>query len=1045
MRRTLLQNVRDIHKAADLGDGPQPDRLSRHVRAPDRTRRRTRLTRRCGAPHKRPQSRQDGIGPRTNDMTETDYRDTVFLPSTGFPMRGDLPNREPAILARWEAMGLDAQMRAAAEGRPAFTLHDGPPYANGHLHIGHALNKILKDVINRARRMSGYAVHYVPGWDCHGLPIEWQIEETYRKSGRDKDQVPVLQFRAECRAWAQNWLDVQAAEFRRLGVQGDWAGRYATMDFASEAAIAGEIGRFLAAGTLYRGLRPVMWSPVEKTALAEAEIEYHDLASTTIWVAFPVVVDPTPAHALHGVSAVIWTTTPWTIPANRAIAYGGQITYAVLRVDETQDTAGGASSGLQPGARLLVAEALIEAFAAAAGILQHHVLYTLPGSALAGAVCAHPLRGRPGLAGGYDHDVPMLEGDFVTTDAGTGLVHMAPAHGEDDFTLCVANGIPVAEAVEGDGRYAAWVQGFAGIHVFKAAEPVCAALQAAMAASQSEGGDVELPAAGLVARSQIVHSYPHSWRSRAPVIFRATPQWFIRMDAGPGDDADEGLRAQALAALEDVAFVPAQARNRLTSMVAGRPDWCISRQRAWGVPIAVFVSKRTGEVLADPAVMQRVLAAFRAEGADAWYASAPERFLGPDRDPAEFEQVFDIVDVWFESGSTHAFVLGPHNPAGLPFPADLYLEGSDQHRGWFQSSLLESVGTRGIAPFRTLVTNGFVLDEHGRKMSKSLGNVTAPQAVSDSLGADILRLWVMNSDTNEDLRIGAEILKQQGELYRRLRNTLRWLLGALDGFTDAERVPVAAMPELERWVLHRLAELGGQMARAVETHEWVGVYPALHGFCAADLSAFYFDVRKDALYCDAADSLRRRAARTVLDHLHRMLTSWLAPVLVFTAEEAWTARFGEDTSVHLQGFPPVPADWHDAALGERWARIRAVRRQVTAAIEAARRDGLVGSSLQAAVTLPLSPADAEAFGSLDWAELAIVSSATVSVDAAPVSGFAARGLGDEAPQPAPSVGVAPGHKCARCWRVLDEVGQVAAHPALCLRCAAVVPDRSAAA
>ncbi|WP_419730375.1 isoleucine--tRNA ligase [Lichenicola sp.] len=986
-------------------------------------------------------------------MTETDYRDSVFLPRTTFPMRGDLPKREPETLARWAAMGLDQAMREAAAGRPAFTLHDGPPYANGHLHIGHALNKILKDVVNRAHRMSGYAVHYVPGWDCHGLPIEWRIEEEYRKSGRDKDQVPVLQFRAECRAYAQKWLSVQAEEFRRLGIQGDWAGRYATMDFASEAAIAGEIGKFLANGSLYRGLRPVMWSPVEKTALAEAEIEYHDHTSTTIWVAFPIVRDPTPGHALEGVSAVIWTTTPWTIPANRAIAYGPEITYVVLRVDEVAAQPAESSAGLQPGARLLVAEALIEPFAAAAGILQQHVLYTLPGSALEGAVCAHPLRGLPDYEGGYDHDVPMLAGDFVTTDAGTGLVHMAPAHGEDDFALSTAHGIPVAETVEADGRYAAWVPGFAGVHVFKAADPVCAALAAAMAASVSDETDVERAPAGLVARGQIVHSYPHSWRSRAPVIFRATPQWFIRMDGEPGGDPADGIRAKALAALQDVTFVPAQARNRLTAMVAGRPDWCISRQRAWGVPIAVFVNRRSGEVLRDPAVMQRVVEAFRQEGADAWYASPPARFLGPDRAPDEYEQVFDIVDVWFESGSTHAFVLGPDNGSGLPFPADLYLEGSDQHRGWFQSSLLESVGTRGIAPFRALVTNGFVLDESGRKMSKSLGNVTAPQDVNDTLGADILRLWVMNSDTNEDLRIGKEILKQQGELYRRLRNTLRWLLGALDGFEEAEQVPYAEMPELERWVLHRLSELGLLIQRAVETHEWVGVYPALHGFCAADLSAFYFDVRKDALYCDGPASPRRRAARTVLDHLHRLLATWLAPVLVFTAEEAWTSRFGDGSSVHLQSFPDLPAEWHDPALGERWVRLRAVRRLMTTAIEAARRDGLVGSSLQAQVKLSLSGAEAGGLADVDWEELAIVSRVEIEVDAASeslftdaVEGAAGGGASDGiAPHSLPIVMAASGEKCARCWRVLDEVGEVAAHPALCLRCVAVVSEPEAAA
>ncbi|GBQ61913.1 isoleucyl-tRNA synthetase [Ameyamaea chiangmaiensis NBRC 103196] len=942
------------------------------------------------------------------------YRETVFLPKTSFPMRGNLPTREPEILARWAETGLDAAIARKDAGRPVFTLHDGPPYANGHLHIGHALNKILKDVINRAHRMAGYAVRYVPGWDCHGLPIEWRIEEQYRKAGRDKDAVPLLDFRAECRAYAQTWLDTQAAEFKRLGVQADWSHRYATMDFASEAAIVGEIGKFLLNGSLYRGLRPVMWSPVEKTALAEAEIEYHDHTSTTIFVAFPFVHDATPGQALEDVSAVIWTTTPWTIPGNRAIAYGPDITYAVVRVDGTVDGA-----ALRDGAKILIAEGLIGAVCEAAGITAHHVLYTLPGSALEGSVAAHPLRGQ-----GYDFEVPLLGGAFVTTDAGTGLVHMAPAHGPDDFVLSRLHGVEVPELVEGDGRYADWVPLFAGTHVFKAADPVCEALAAAM---QTANEQDDSPS-GLVARASLTHSYPHSWRSRAPIIYRATPQWFIAMDG------ETELRTHALEALEDVTFVPEQARNRLTSMVAGRPDWCISRQRAWGVPIAVFVEKRSGDVLRDPAVMERIVAAFRAEGADAWYTSPPARFLGEGRNPDDYEQVFDIVDVWFESGSTHAFVLGPD---GLHFPADLYLEGSDQHRGWFQASLLESVGTRGVAPFRALVTNGFVLDEQGRKMSKSLGNVVAPQDVNDSLGADILRLWVMNSDTNEDLRIGKEILKQQGELYRRLRNTLRWLLGALDGFTEDERVPYAELPELERWVLHRLGELGGLVARAVETHEWVGVYPALHGFCATDLSAFYFDVRKDALYCDAPNDLKRRAARTVLDHLHRCLCTWLAPVLVFTAEEAWSARFGTAESVHLQDFPDLPTHWHDPVLAERWMSLRAVRRILTTEIEVARREGLIGAALQAAIELPLSEAEAALFAGVDWAELAIVS----GVDVLVIPGSASLYL-DEAgtgePHGPPVVRVASGEKCARCWKVLDEVGQHAAHPTLCLRCAGVV-------
>ena len=948
------------------------------------------------------------------------YRETVFLPTTSFPMRGSLPKREPEMLERWAAEKLDDSLFAQAQGRQVFMLHDGPPYANGHLHIGHALNKILKDVINRAHRMSGYGIHYVPGWDCHGLPIEWKIEEEYRKRGQDKDSVPVLQFRAECRAYAQKWLDIQAAEFRRLGVQAEWARRYATMDFSSEAAIAGEIGKFLLNGLLYRGLRPVMWSPVEKTALAEAEIEYRDHESTAIHVAFPIIHDPTPAHALEDVAAVIWTTTPWTIPANRAIAYGPDITYAVVRVDDVADGA-----LLEPESKVLVAEDLIEPFCTAAGISAHHVLYTLPGSALAGAVCAHPLRGQ-----GYDFDVPMLPGGHVTTEAGTGLVHTAPAHGEDDFNLGRQHGLEITELVMDDGRYADWVPLFAGNHVFKAAEPVCTALEEVMRRTAGAG---QTPA-GLVARATLVHSYPHSWRSRAPIIYRATPQWFIRMD---GEGA---LRQRALRALDDVTFVPAQSRNRLTSMVEGRPDWCISRQRAWGVPIAVFVEKRTGEVLRDAAVMKRVVDAFATEGADAWYASPASRFLGEGRNPDDYEQVFDIVDVWFESGSTHAFVLGHGD---MPFPADVYLEGSDQHRGWFQSSLLESVGTKGVAPFRALVTNGFVLDEQGRKMSKSLGNVIAPQDVNDSLGADILRLWVMNSDTNEDLRIGKDILKQQGELYRRLRNTLRWLLGALDGFSEEERVAYDDLPELERWVLHRMCELGGLVARAVETHEWVGVYPALHGFCAADLSAFYFDVRKDTIYCDAASSLKRRAARTVLDHLHRCLCAWLAPVLVFTAEEAWLARPGNTQSIHLQPFPDLPAQWHQPALEDRWATLRGVRRIITTEIEAARRDGVVGSSLQAAVTLPLSEDEAATFGEVDWCELAIVSQVDVDIEAGSASIYLDTPTDAQgAPHGGPVIRAAPGHKCARCWKVLEEVGTVSAHPQLCLRCADVVQGRA---
>ena len=917
-----------------------------------------------------------------------DYKSTVFLPRTPFPMRGDLPRREPELLARWERIGLWARTKAQMAGRPTFVLHDGPIYSNGNLHIGHALNRILKDVVMRAHRMAGEDADYIPGWDTHGLPIEWKVEEEYRKSGRDKDAVPVLDFRDECRRYSAHWLDVQTREFQRLGVTGDWAGRYATMDFGSEAAIAGEICKFLLNGMLYRGLRPVMWSPVERTALAEAEIEYHDRTSETVFVRFPVLPGSALGEGpLAGASVVIWTTTPWTMPGNRALAYGPEIDYALVQVDSVAE-----GSLARPGERLLVALALLPQVGAETGIATHHVLHVYKGADLAGLVCAHPLRGQ-----GYDHDAPLLAADYVTTDQGTGFVHIAPSHGEEDFVLGRAQGIEVPEAVGPDGTYAAWVPLFAGLHVFKAAAPVGAALEAV---------------GGLLARGTLTHSYPHSWRSKAPVIYRATPQWFIRMD-GP-----ERLRERALEEIAKTAFVPEAGRTRLASMVAGRPDWCISRQRAWGVPIPVFVDRRTGEPLRDPAVVGRILDAFAAEGADAWYGSPPGRFLGHERDPAAYEQVMDIVDVWFESGSTHSFVLADR---GLPWPADLYLEGSDQHRGWFQSSLLEAVGTRGQAPFKAVLTHGFTLDENGLKMSKSEGNVVAPGKVTDSLGADILRLWVVNTDVSEDQRIGPKILAQQTELYRRLRNTLRWLLGSLDGFTEAERIPEADMPELERWVLHRLSQLDRRIRGALVSHDWTGVYPELHAFCSADLSAFYFDVRKDVLYCDAPDSLRRRAVRTVLDHLHRCLVAWLAPVLCFTAEEAWLARFpSEDGSVHLQSFPDLPAAWHDPALDARWGAIRDARGGVTAALEAARAEKLIGSSLQAAVTLP--PGVLDLLGTEGWAELAIVSAAA--------SGDVLR------------VTRAPGDKCARCWRVLPEVGQQPGHPGLCVRCAGAVDGLS---
>ncbi|MBO1078856.1 isoleucine--tRNA ligase [Roseomonas haemaphysalidis] len=943
-----------------------------------------------------------------------DYRGTVFLPRTAFPMKGDLPKREPDWLARWQAEDLWGTQRRAARGRAKFVLHDGPPYANGPLHIGHALNKTLKDVINRAAQMAGFDAGYVPGWDCHGLPIEWKVEEEYRAKGKDKDSVPVLEFRAECRAYAQHWLGVQREEFKRLGVLGDWDHPYVTMDHESEAVIAAEIGRFLMNGSLYRGLRPVMWSPVEKTALAEAEVEYHDHKSAILFANFPILAAAAPD--LVGAEVVIWTTTPWTIPANRGLSYGEEIDYALVRVDAVEDAA-----LLTPGRRLVVAGALLPSYGKEAGIAAHTVLRVFKGAELAGATAAHPLRDWAPGAGGYGFDVPLMPGEFVTTEAGTGVVHIAPAHGEDDFALGRAYGLPVTEAVADDGTYTVQAPGFTGTHVFKAHEPVWAALAAV---------------GKLSGKGFITHSYPHSWRSKKPVIFRATPQWFIAMD-----DANQ-IRAKALEALSKTRFVPDQGRNRIGSMVAGRPDWCISRQRAWGVPIAIFVSKSTGEPLRDPAVLERIDAAFRAEGADAWYQpGAAQRFLGNDRNPDDFEQVMDVVDVWFESGSTHAFTLTPERD--LPFPADLYLEGSDQHRGWFHSSLLESVGTRGVAPFKAILTHGFVLDETGRKMSKSLGNVTAPQEVFKQYGADILRLWVMNSDSADDLRIGKGILAQQAELYRRLRNTLRWLLGNLADFDDAEILPHALLPEMERWVLHRLSELDARIRKAVADYDWNGVYPEIHAFCATDLSAFYFDVRKDSLYCDSKGSPRRRAARTVLAALHRCLTAWLAPVMPFTAEEAWLARFPDAGSVHLQLFPDLPAEWRDDALAAKWARVRDIRRRATQLLEVDRKEGRIGSSLQAEVVFAFAEGERELLPPSVWEEMLIVS--RVDLDPAPPPALEADGTpdGNAGDRLAVRTGLAPGHKCDRCWRVLPEVGLSAAHPTLCRRCEAVVAEADA--
>jgi isoleucyl-tRNA synthetase len=966
-------------------------------------------------------------------MTETtapaprDYRATVFLPSTTFPMKAGLPEAEPKWLARWEAMDLYGRIRAGAKGRPLFILHDGPPYANGEIHSGTGLNKVLKDIVVRSRGFLGYDAPYIPGWDCHGLPIEWKIEEKYRAEGKSKDDVPIDQLRRDCREFANHWIDVQRKQFKRLGCTGLWDKPYTTMDYRAEAVIASELHKFVSNKLLYRGFRPVMWSPVEKTALAEAEVEYREKTSPTIYVKFPVVKGP---DALHGASVVIWTTTPWTIPGNRAIAFSPTMSYGLYEVAEEREGALPHAGGM-----LLLGDELAAQVANHAKLVLRRVSDVDP----SGLVCAHPFRGQ-----GFDFDVPLLPGEHVTADTGTGFVHTAPGHGDEDFTLMMdlfpgyaANNPDAFGIVKEDGSFAANVPIFAGKRILT---------------PEGKDGDAngsvikELIASGkLLAKGSLRHSYPHSWRSKAPVIFRATPQWFAAMDKPITKDAHDTLRARAMKAIGDTKWYPPSGENRMGGMVKDRPDWVLSRQRAWGVPLAIFVDRRTDEILDDAEVNKRITEAFRAEGADAWYNSPPSRFLGNERNPDDYEQVKDILDVWFDSGSTHVFTV--EQPIEKEWPqkdhADLYLEGSDQHRGWFQSSLLESCATRGRAPYDEVLTAGFVLDREGDKMSKSVGNVILPQAIAEKNGADIFRLWVASSDFTQDMRMGQDVIQANTDAYRRLRNTIRFMLANLEGFSAKERIAPTQMPELERFMLAKLAELDRTLRAAYMEYDFNRVYSVLFGFCTNELSAFYFDISKDALYCDRADSPRRRAARTVIDEIFRRVVMWFAPILCFTMEEAWLLRFpGEHESVHLQLFPETPASWADPALVEKWTRIRALRRVVTGALEIARRDKTIGASLEAAPVLYVQDeADAALFDDVSLAEIAITSVAFVKVGEGPEDAFRL----PDVPGAAAAFHRADGGKCARCWMLLPEVGTVPAHSDLCRRCSDAVDALEGAA
>ncbi len=972
-----------------------------------------------------------------------DYKDTLTLPKTDFPMRAGLPKREPEWLEKWAKLNVYHKLREAKD-RPSFVLHDGPPYANGHLHIGHGLNKILKDMVVRSQQMLGHDSRYIPGWDCHGLPIEWKIEEKYRQKGKDKDDVPINDLRAECRKFAEEWVDIQREEFKRLGVTGNWDDPYLTMNFQAEAVIADEFMKFLMNGSLYQGSKPVMWSVVEKTALAEAEVEYHDHKSHTIWVKFPVHKaslqrDPIDedldyeglgtqalTDQVKKASVVIWTTTPWTIPQNRAICFNPTLSYGLYDVTEAAE-----DNWAKVGDRYILADNLAEEVFTSARVDGFTRVRDVTTAELAAIHCTHPLHGLDGANGEWDFDVPMLPGDHVTDEAGTGFVHTAPSHGADDYVIGQKFGLPMTHNVGEDGSFRDDLPFFGGAVIFDHKGKEKDANKRVI--------DKLAEVDGLIARGRVTHSYPHSWRSKAPLIFRNTPQWFAAIDKpiGGNDTHGKTIRERALKSIDElVTWTPQTGRNRIHSMIEARPDWVLSRQRAWGVPLTCFTrngAKPTDDdfLLRDDKVNARIKAAFAQEGADAWYKDgAKERFLAPDHNPDDFTQVFDILDVWFDSGSTHAFVLRDREDGAEDGIADLYLEGTDQHRGWFHSSMLQACGTKGRAPYKGVLTHGFTLDEKGLKMSKSLGNIIAPAEVVKQYGADILRLWTAQVDYTADQRIGPEILKGVADSYRRLRNTMRFMLGNLDGYTDAEAVDPAHMPELERWVLHRLAELDTVVRTGYAKYDFQGVFKAVFEFATLDLSSVYFDIRKDALYCNAASDPTRRAARTVLNLLFERLTTWLAPILVFTMEDVWEHRNGTDTSVHMVDFPDTPAAWLNPDLADKWAKIRTVRRVVTGAIEIQRQDKVIGASLEAAPVVHVADKDTRAaLASVDFADLCITSAISISADPSPDTAFHLPEL--------PGIGVvfekAEGDKCNRCWKILPDVGSHK-HAGVCGRC-----------
>ena len=942
-----------------------------------------------------------------DNIDKVDYKDSLLLPKTDLPMRANLPEREPGFLEVWKKNELFSKLRESSTSKEKFILHDGPPYANGNLHMGTALNKILKDVIVRSRQLDGFDAEYRPGWDCHGLPIEWKVEEKFRDEGKNKEEIPINDFRNECRLFAKNWIEIQKKQFMRLGILGNWSNPYTTMEFSSESIIVKEFHKFLMSGDLYRGSKPVMWSVVEKTALAEAEVEYLEHASPTIWVNFPIQSND---DDLVDSSILIWTTTPWTIPANRAVAYSSKFQYGLYKVSSTEE---GSLATL--GKKIIINSALKGNVEKAS---KSELTFVKEISSFDNMLCSHPFK-----ESGYDFDIPILEGDFLTEDAGTGFVHIAPSHGQDDYELAIKNGIEPPFILNDEGVYLENVKLFAGKRVYNSDGTLGDATGSVISELINSGN--------LFGKGKLRHQYPHSWRSKAPLIFRNTPQWFISMEKN-------GLRDKSLKAIEEVQWIPERGKNRIKSMVESRPDWVVSRQRAWGVPLAIFVNKETGQPLKDQDVNDRISKSFEKKGSDAWFDIKSDQFLGDKYNSDEWEKVNDILDVWFDSGSTHAFVLeGEH---GLGSPANLYLEGSDQHRGWFQSSLLESCGTRGKAPFKQVLTHGFVMDKDGRKMSKSLGNVILPDDLIDQYGADVVRLWVVSSDFTEDLRVGQEIMKANVESYRKIRNTFRFLLGNLHEFKDEEIVPYHEMPELEKYILHKLSIIDEKVKKNYREYDLKSVFQDLLNFSNLDLSSFYFDIRKDTLYCDSPNSLSRRATRTVLDIIFNYLVVWFSPILCFTTEEVLSSRFPNNkSSIHESGFSEVNEEWNNKELFAKWEKIRSVRKVVTGAIELERQEKRIGSSLEAFPTVFISDKEyLKIFSDIDLAEIFITSQAILKEGDGPSDAFRL----DEMKMVSVECNLSNGRKCNRSWKILPEVGTDPDYPDLSIRDADVMREIS---